>query len=130
VPRILLIGLNPDTVDFSDPSLPPGMTAEQAHAGIALSMKSFAERGWHADICYVTPDKSAAPTVTRMLASARFDCVVIGGGLRLPARNLEAFEAVVNAVRQAAPGVPIAFNTRPDNSAEAAARWLTGKNGR
>ncbi len=26
--RILLLGLDPETVDFSDPALPPGMTAE------------------------------------------------------------------------------------------------------
>jgi hypothetical protein len=30
--RILLVGYNPETVDFSDPALPPGMTAEKVHA--------------------------------------------------------------------------------------------------
>jgi hypothetical protein len=33
-------------------------------------------------------------------------------------------EAVINAVHQAAPGAAIAFNTRPEDSADAAARWL------
>ena len=32
--RILLLGLDPETVDYSDPALPPGMTAEKVHAGI------------------------------------------------------------------------------------------------
>jgi hypothetical protein len=31
---------------------------------------------------------------------------------------------VINAVHRAAPGATIAFNTRPDDSADAAARWL------
>ena len=44
--RVLLLGLDPETVDFSDPALPPGMTAEKVHAGIAVAMKQFAERGW------------------------------------------------------------------------------------
>jgi len=31
---------------------------------------------------------------------------------------------LVNAVRKAAPSASIAFNTHPEDSAEAAARWL------
>jgi hypothetical protein len=34
------------------------------------------------------------------------------------------FEAVINAVHRAAPDAAIAFNTRPEDSADAAARWL------
>jgi hypothetical protein len=34
------------------------------------------------------------------------------------------FEVVINSVRKAAPGAAIAFNTRPDDSADAAPRWL------
>ena len=40
--RVLLLGLDPETVDYSDPALPPGMTAEKVHAGIAVAMKQFA----------------------------------------------------------------------------------------
>ena len=47
-----------------------------------------------------------------------------GAGVRLPPRLLSIFEAVINAVREAAPRAAIAFNTRPDDSADAAARWL------
>ena len=45
--RILLLGLDPETVDFSDPALPPGMTAEKVHAGIAVALKQFTDRGPH-----------------------------------------------------------------------------------
>jgi hypothetical protein len=62
--------------------------------------------------------------VERQLASKSYDCVVIGAGVRLPARRLALFEAVINAVHKAAPGAAIAFNTRPDDTADAAARWL------
>jgi hypothetical protein len=44
--RVLLVGYDPKTVDFSDPALPPGMTVEKVHAGIAVAMKQFADRGW------------------------------------------------------------------------------------
>jgi len=122
--RILLLGYDPETVDFSDPALPPGMTAEKVHAGIAVAVKQFAERGWETDVCLIRPDETAGPTVERQLGSTRYDCVVIGAGVRLPPRGLALFEAVINTVHNAAPSAAIAFNTRPDDSADAAARAL------
>jgi hypothetical protein len=122
--RILLLGYAPETVDFSDPALPPGMTAEKVHAGIAVALKQFAERGWESDVCFIRPDETAGPTVERQLGSTSYDCVVIGAGVRVPPRSLALFEAVINVVHKAAPGAAIAFNTRPDDSADAAARGL------
>jgi hypothetical protein len=128
--RILLVGYDPETVDFSDPALPPGMTVEKIHAGIAVALKHFGERGWEADVAYIRPDETAGPAVEGQLAAKSYDCVVIGAGVRLPPRGLALFEAVINAVHKAAPGAAIAFNTRPDDSADAAARWLPPQAGR
>jgi len=127
--RVLLLGYDPEFVDFSDPALPPGMTVEKVHAGIAVAMKQFAEHGWEADVGLFRPDETAGPTVERLLASKSYDCVVIGAGVRLPPRGLALFEVAINAIRKAAPGAAIAFNTRPDDSAEAAARWLAAGRG-
>jgi hypothetical protein len=124
--RILLVGYDPAYVDFSDPAIPPGMTAEKVHAGIAVAMKGFADRGWAADVGFIRPDKTAGPEIERLLGLKSYDCIVVGGGVRLPARGLELFEVVINAVRTAAPKAAIAFNTRPDDSADAAARWVGG----
>jgi hypothetical protein len=122
--RILLLGLDPETVDYSDPALPPGMTAEKVRAGIAIALKQFTDRGWESDVGYIRPDETAGPIVERQLRSTNYDCVVVGGGVRLPPRNLALFEVVIDAIRKAAPGAAIAFNTRPDDSADAAARWV------
>jgi hypothetical protein len=122
--RILLVGYDPEIVDFSDPALPPGMTAEKIRAGITVALKQFAARGWEAHVGFIRPDETAGLTVERQLVSVNYDCVVIGAGVRLPPRHLAIFEAVINAVHKAAPGAAIAFNTRPEDSAEAAARWL------
>jgi hypothetical protein len=126
--RILLLGLDPETVDFSDPALPPGMTVEKVHAGIAVALKQFAERGWESDVATIRPDESAGPAMERQLRSATYDCVVIGAGVRLPPRHLALFEVVINTIRRVAPGAAIAFNTRPDDSADAAARWVATGN--
>ncbi len=42
----------------------------------------------------------------------------------LPPKSLALFEAVVNIVHKEAPNAVIAFNTRPEDTAEAAARQL------
>ena len=125
--RILLLGLEPEAVDFSDPALPPGMTVEKVRAGIAVALKQFSDRGWDSDAGYIRRDETAGPAVERLLHSANYDCVVVGGGVRLPPRNLKLFEIVINAIRRAAPNAAIAFNTRPDDSADAAARWVASE---
>jgi hypothetical protein len=125
VVKVILIGYDPEAVDYSDPALPPGMNAEKIHAGIGVALKQFAERGWKGEVGFIRPDENAGPTVERLLASKAYDCVVIGAGVRLPPKRLAVFEAVVNAVHRAAPNAAIAFNTRPEDSADAAARGLS-----
>src|SRR5688572_7974037 len=71
--RILLLGLDPETVDFSDPALPPGMTAEKVRVGIAIAVKQFTDRGWESDIGLIRPDETAGPTVERQLRSTNYD---------------------------------------------------------
>lgn len=122
--RVLFVGQKPETVDFSDPSLPPGFDAAKIQAGIDIAGTTMTERGWHGDICMIAPDDSGIATLAAQLASVTYDCVVIGGGLRIPPKGLEFFEKVVNAVHRGAPKAAIAFNTRPQDTAEAAARWV------
>ncbi len=121
--RVLYIGQDPATVDFSDPALPPGTNADKIQAGIELSLREMRERGWQAEFCSVQPDDGAGATVERALAGGGVDCVVIGGGLRVPPRSLPLFERVLNAVHRAAPQAAIAFNTTPQDTTDAVARW-------
>jgi hypothetical protein len=122
--RVLFVGYEPETVDFSDPALPPGMTVAKVHAGIQVALRQMADRGWDVDLCLIRPDETAIPTIERRLAANEYACVVIGAGVRLPPKDLKLFEALINAVHRGAPGAAIAFNTRPDDSADAAGRWL------
>ncbi len=121
---VLFVGQVPETVDFSDPALPPGFDAAKIHAGIALGMKQMADRGWHADLCLVRPDESATAMLEQQLAAVSYDCVVIGGGLRIPPKSLLLFERLLNSVHKKAPQAAIALNTSPPDTADAAARWI------
>ena len=125
--RVLFIGQQPETVDFSDPALPPGFDAAKIHAAIAIGIQQMVDRGWAADLCLVAPDASATEEVKQRLSAAAYDAVVIGGGIRIPPNSLLLFERLVNAVHQAAPAAAIAFNTTPQDTADAAARWIAGE---
>ncbi len=59
--RVLFVGQQPETVDFTDPMLPPGTTAVKISAGIALALKQMAERGWLADRVLFSPMKRPDP---------------------------------------------------------------------
>jgi hypothetical protein len=122
--RVLFVGQDPETVDFTDPALPPGFTAQKIQAGIDVAAAAIARRGWTGDLCMIAPDAGGIAQLEKQLATETYDCVVIGGGIRLPPKSLWLFEQIVNAVHKSAPGATIAFNTRPEDTAEAAARWL------
>ena len=75
-------------------------------------------RGWEGGFCSILTDDSAEATIAASLAEP-WDCIVIGGGIRIPSRGLPLFERVINAVHRGAPGTPIAFNTSPTDTADA-----------
>ena len=122
--RVLFVGQLPETVDYSDPALPPGLNAQKIQAGIDLAAAKMAERGWVGDICNIAPNDDGIATLEKQLACATYDCAVIGAGLRLPPKGLLMFENVVNSIHRVAPACAIAFNTRPEDTAEAADRWV------
>jgi hypothetical protein len=72
----------------------------------------------------ITPDAAGSAMLEEALKAAAYDCVVIGAGMRLPPKSLALFETVVNIIHKTAPNTSLAFNTRPEDTAEAAARQL------
>ncbi len=106
--RVLFVGQTPETIDYSDPALPSGLNAAKIQAGIDVAAAKIAERGWVGDICNIPPDDDGIATLEKQPASA----------------TLLMFEKVANSIHKAAPGSAIAFNTRPEDTAEAADRWV------
>src|ERR1700742_4165394 len=79
VTRILFVGQKPETVDFSDPALPPGFDAGKINAGIAVAVAKIEERGWQGDTCMIPPDAAGIAMLEEAVKGAVYDCVVIGG---------------------------------------------------
>ncbi|GAA4928164.1 hypothetical protein HD597_004491 [Nonomuraea thailandensis] len=116
VARVLVIGLDPAGIEGWDPA--------PVQAAIARGRARFDDLGLEADWCLVTPGDDPEAAVVAALTRAEHGCVVIGGGIRTFEPLLDLFERVVNLVRVHAPGAAIAFNSTPEDCADAALRWL------
>ncbi|MFI6518070.1 hypothetical protein ACIBF1_21115 [Spirillospora sp. NPDC050679] len=116
VARVLVIGLDPAKVEGWDP--------EPVQAALARGHARFEERGIEADYCLVALDEDPEGAIVEALTREEYACVVVGGGIRKHEPLLELFETTVNLVRRHAPDAAIAFNSGPEDSADAALRWL------
>jgi hypothetical protein len=122
--NVLIAGIDPALVDYTAPGLPPGLSAEKVFAALKADEAHLSGLGYTVDICYTDLGETAAEVIAERLKAKRFDCVMIGGGIRLPPPNLVLFEKVINAVHQAAPQAKICFNATPADSAAAVQRWI------
>jgi len=119
--RILMIGLDPAVVAYGKW---PGLTPEKLEGGLRRDVESLAGRGVEASVCFVDHGETAEATVRAALAGARYDCILIGAGVRTDPDEFLLFETLVNVVHEAAPGARICFNTGPTDSTDAVLRWI------
>jgi len=123
---ILVIGLQPTLIDFSDPDYAayPGMDAAKVLAGLKASEDSLTDCGYDVQMCLTDFGATAEAVVQDLLEQKRFDCILIGAGVRTIAGNFLLFEKLVNVVHKHAPQAKLCFNTNPTDTAEAVQRWL------
>jgi len=62
--------------------------------------------------------------VQSQLKQKRWDCVMIGAGVRTVPSNFMLFEKLINVVHEHAPQAKICFNTMPNDTAAAVKRWV------
>jgi hypothetical protein len=119
---ILIIGEDPEMLDFEAPGMPQGVTAESIRAGLEGARDRLRGIGHSADILLTR--ENATEQVEEALRHARYDVIVIGAGLRTLPPMAAKFEQILNVIHAQAPTTRLAFNTRPDDSDVAALRWL------
>lgn len=121
---LLIVGINPHTIDFTNPELPKGLTREMVEHGTKATLEKLTSIGYEAELFLIdtgTPDLS---NLAKNLKNKRYGGIVIGNGIRSQTSNFILFEQVINVVHANAPESKIIFNTLPTNTDEAVKRWL------
>ncbi|MBO4227135.1 hypothetical protein [Bradyrhizobium neotropicale] len=118
---VLAIGIDPAFADFSAFLQ---LTPELIRNYIDAQIDQLRSHGYEADACLVDLGDTAEQVVAMALESKRFDCVVIGAGLREPAEQLLLFEKIINLVHRLAPEASICFNASPADTMDAVRRWV------
>jgi len=93
-------------------------------AGLKASENSLTERGYDVQMCLTDFGETAESVVRVELVQKRFDCIVIGAGIRTIAGSFLLFEKLINVVHAHAPQAKLCFNTLPTDTVEAVQRWL------
>ena len=122
---VLSVGLRPELIDFADPAYAafPGMNAAKVQGGLEKDIAALNALGYDAKLCLTDFGETAESQIRTALAEKRYDCVVIGAGVRTIAPNFLLFEKILNVVHEGAPQARICFNTGPFDTAEAVHRW-------
>ncbi|MCW5733832.1 MAG: hypothetical protein KIS73_06890 [Enhydrobacter sp.] len=122
--RVLIVGLDPAVVDYGRMPV-PGLTRESLTRALDAAEAELENMGHQVRMLYIDTGETAEAVVRQALERDRYDCIMIGAGVRVPSDHFLLFERLINVVhRHAAPTVRICFNTRPDDSVAAVLRWL------
>ena len=122
--RVLLVGLDPDIVDYAKSPV-PGLTAEKVRAAVEADTAKLTTLGYRVKSLYVDDGNSAETVLTDELATGGYDCIMIGAGLRVVPPYFLLFEKLINVVHRHAPAsTRLCFNSNPTDTAEAVMRWV------
>ena len=122
--NVLVIGLDPNLIDFSKPGYAPGMNASKVLAGLKSSEEELTGLGYNIQTCLTDFGETAEEVVQNHLKQRQFDCVLIGAGVRANPNNFLLFEKLVNVVHEHAHHARLCFNTLPSDTAAAVQRWI------
>ena len=118
--RVLMVGWHPSAVNYDKY---PGLTPEKLEGSLRADEEKLKAQGYDAQLAFIHSADTAAADLQRILASASFDVVMIGAGVRKDDEHFLVFEQLVNTVHEHAPKARIAFNTGPTDSDAAIQRW-------
>jgi hypothetical protein len=118
---VLAIGIDPA---FADYSKFPQLTTELVRSYIDAELQRLRDAGYEVMPCLIDLGATAEQVTAAALASRRFDCVMIGAGLRDPPDRLLLFEKILNLIHHRAPAASICFNTSPADTVDAVRRWV------
>ena len=121
---VLIIGEDPQYIDFSAPDAPRGMSADKIMVGLNGARDRLTNAGYDAHLLLTKDEHTVEAQVLGALQGKTYDVIVVGAGLRTLPHLFVQFERLMNVLHQKAPTSKLAFNSLPNDSDAAARRWL------
>ena len=107
-----------------DSNIPTEWDSNRVKAAAEDANKRLTELGYEVQICFVDLGETAESVVSDTLSREKFDCIMIGAGVRLVPQHTVMFEKIINTIHQKAPpSSKICFSTNPSDTVEAVLRW-------
>lgn len=122
--KILIIGMNPHSIDFTNPELPQELNAEIIEKGINATLEKLISMGYDAESFLIETGAVDLSDLAKLLREKNYDGIVVGNGIRGLKVNFILFEQIINMIHTHAPKSKIIFNTLPTDTPEAVKRWL------
>jgi hypothetical protein len=121
--KVLVIGIDPKLID---PSLfaATGWDSNRVRAAAQDTNKRLMDLGYELQNCLVDLGETAESVVSDTLSREKFDCIMVGAGVRMLPQHTVVFEKIMNTIHQKAPSSKICFNTNPADTVEAVLRWM------
>jgi hypothetical protein len=122
--KVLLIGIDPK---FIDPNLSTatGWDANRVRATAQDTNKRLMDLGYEVQGCLVDLGETVESVVSDTLSREKFDCIMVGAGIRALPQHTLLFEKIINTIHQKAPSSSkICFNTNPGDTVEAVLSWM------
>ncbi len=118
---VLMIGLDPAVVDYSAYQ---GLDATILAASLKAQQEQLLALGYDAQWCLTDTGETAEAVVLERLGQKKYDCILIGAGVRANPKHFILFEKLINIVHEHAPHTKLCFNTNPNDTAESVQRWI------
>jgi hypothetical protein len=124
--KLLMIGIDPKLIDFSKfTTTATGWDANRVQAAGQDANKRLIKLGYEVQSCLVDLGETAESVVSDTLSREKFDCIMVGAGVRVLPQHTILFEKIINTIHQKAPpSSKICFNTNPSDTVEAVLRWI------
>jgi hypothetical protein len=69
--------------------------------------------------------ETAESVVSDILSREKYECIMVGAGIRILPQNTVMFKKIMNTIHQkASSSSKICFNTNPSDTVEAVLRWM------
>jgi hypothetical protein len=121
---VLIIGMNPYTIDYNTSEIPKGLTPEMVEQGTNAMLEKLTGMGYPAEKFFIDNGTTDLSGLIRQLQNNVYGGIVIGNGIRSLTANFLLFEQLINIVHKHAPKSKIIFNTLPTDTDQAVKRWL------